>query len=168
MDQRVLVLNQNYEPLMICHARRALVMMLLGRAEVVEEGDSWIRSVRRQFRLPSVVRLESFVRKPRPEVKLTKHNVLRRDRHTCQYCGSSKGAMTVDHVVPKSQGGEDSWENLVCACTVCNNRKSNRSLWQSSMSLIRKPRQPSFISFIQYSVGNPDRRWRPYLFMGKQ
>ena len=167
LEHRVLVLNQNYEPLTICPARRALIMLLLGRAEVVEEGDGCVNTVRCQYRLPSVVRLQSFIRKPRSEVKLTKHNVLRRDRHTCQYCGSSKGAMTVDHVLPKSQGGEHTWENLVCACTACNNRKSNRSLSQSSMSLIRKPRQPSFISFIQYSVNNPDHRWRPYLFMGR-
>jgi len=161
----VLVLNQNYEPLMVCNARRALLMMLLGRAEVVEPGDHEVASVSQRFRLPSVVKLGSYVKKPRPEVKLTKQNILRRDRHTCQYCGSNKGPMTVDHVVPKSQGGEDSWENLVCACIACNNRKSNRSLRESSMSLIRRPRQPSFISFIQYSAGNSDQRWRPYLFL---
>jgi 5-methylcytosine-specific restriction endonuclease McrA len=161
----VLVLNQNYEPLMVCNAKRALVMLFLGRAETVEASDHSVASVRQSFPLPSVVKLGSYIRKSRPEVKLTKHNVLRRDRHTCQYCGSIRGPMTVDHVVPRSQGGEDTWENLVCACVPCNNRKSNRSLRQSSLALVHRPRQPSFISFIQYSVSVPDHRWKPYLFL---
>ena len=163
----MLVLNQNYEPLLVCNARRALVLLFLGKAEVVENSPHFAASIRRRFILPSVVRLGSFIRKPRLEVKLSKQNILRRDRHVCQYCGTSQGSLTIDHLVPKSLGGDDTWDNLVCACTVCNNKKANRSLKQSRMTLIKKPRRPHYFSFIQYSIHNPDDNWKPYLFLGK-
>jgi 5-methylcytosine-specific restriction endonuclease McrA len=159
------VLNQNYEPLMVCHARRALVMLFLGRAETVESGDGWAASARDRYRLPSVVRLGRFVRRPRQEIRLTRQNVLRRDGHICAYCGTAAGPMTIDHVIPRSEGGGDSWENLVCACIPCNSRKAGRSPRQSRMPLLRQPRRPTFLSFIQHAVTMPDHRWRPYLFM---
>ncbi|MDQ7797339.1 MAG: HNH endonuclease [Candidatus Edwardsbacteria bacterium] len=163
----MLVLNQNYEPLLVCNAKRALVLLFLGKAEVVENSDYFAASIRRRFILPSVVRLGSFIRRPRLEVKLSKQNIFRRDRHVCQYCGTSQGTLTIDHLVPKSLGGDDTWDNLVCACTVCNNKKANRSLKQSRMTLIKKPRRPHYFSFIQYSIHNPDDNWKPYLFLGK-
>ncbi len=159
------MLNQNYEPLMVCNARRALVMLLGERAEVVEPSDGQVRSVRSAVRLPSVVRIMRYIRRPRHEVRLTKQNVLRRDRHTCQYCGAANVPMTTDHIVPRSQGGEDSWDNLVCACTACNNAKGDRSLAQARMRLRRNPRRPHYVTFLQYSIRHPDNRWRPYLFL---
>ena len=165
LAHQVLVLNQNYEPLMVCNARRALVMLWLERAELVEASDFLVRSVRSAVSLPSVVRIVRYIRRPRQEVRLTKLNVLRRDRHTCQYCGTSAGTMTADHIVPKSHGGEDSWENLVCACAECNNRKGDRSLKQSRMMLLKQPGKPHYMTFLQYSIKHPDNRWRPYLFL---
>jgi 5-methylcytosine-specific restriction endonuclease McrA len=160
------VLNQNYEPLLVCNARRALVLLLLGKAEVVENSDCFAIGVRKRFALPSVVRLGGFIRPLRLEVKLSKQNILRRDRHVCQYCGTSRGQLTIDHLVPKCQGGEDSWENLVSACSACNNKKASRSLKQARMTLIRKPRRPHYLSFIQYSIHQPEDSWKPYLFLG--
>ena len=161
----MLVLNQNYEPLMVCNARRALVMMLGERAELVEPSDRLVRSVRSVIGLPSVVRVIRYIRRPRQEVKLTKQNVLRRDHYICQYCGAAGGVMTADHIVPRSQGGEDSWDNLVCACTVCNNAKGDHSLRQARMRLRKNPRKPHYMTFLQYSIKHPDNRWRPYLFL---
>lgn len=161
------MLNQNYEPLLVCNAKRALLLLLLGKAEVVENSSFFAASIRRRYILPSVVRLGNFIRKPRLEVKLSKQNILRRDRYACQYCGTSQGPLTIDHLVPKSLGGDETWDNLVCACTVCNNKKANRSLKQSRMTLIKKPRRPHYFSFIQYSIHNPDDNWKPYLFLGK-
>jgi 5-methylcytosine-specific restriction endonuclease McrA len=165
LSHQVLVLNQNYEPLMVCNARRALVMLWLERAEMVEASDFLARSVRSAVSLPSVVRIIRYIRRPRQEVRLTKQNVLRRDRHTCQYCGTTAGTMTADHIVPRSQGGEDSWENLVCACADCNNRKGDHSLKQSRMMLRKPPGKPHYMTFLQYSIKHPDNRWRPYLFL---
>ncbi len=162
-----MVLNQNYEPLLVCNAKRALILLFLGKAEVVENSAFYASSIRRKYILPSVVRLGNFIRKPRLAVKLSKQNILRRDRHTCQYCGINQSSLTIDHLIPKSQGGEDTWDNLVCACTVCNNKKANRSLKQSRMTLIKTPKRPHYFSFIQYSIHNPDEKWKPYLFLSK-
>ena len=115
--------------------------------------------------MPSVVRLAIYVRIPPKQLALSKQNVLKRDGHRCQYCGTRRGAMTVDHVIPKTMGGKDSWDNLVCACLHCNNLKGDRSPEQVGLTLLRRPRLPSRITFIHHLIGVPDRRWRPYLFM---
>ncbi|HIE03498.1 MAG TPA: HNH endonuclease [Candidatus Latescibacteria bacterium] len=164
MNRKVLVLNQNYEPLSICSAKRALVMVFLGKAEVVEEAGT-VHTVSRALPLPSVVRLWMYVHKPRNDIPLTKRNILRRDGHRCQYCGTTQGPMTVDHVIPKDMGGKDTWENLVCCCVRCNNRKGNRTPEQAGMRLIRPPKRPNFLYFVHTFVGEPDPSWKPYLFM---
>ena len=164
MNRKVLVLNQNYEPLSICSAKRALVMVFLGKAEVVEEAGT-VHTVSRALPLPSVVRLWMYVHKPRNDIPLTKRNILRRDGHRCQYCGTTQGPMTVDHVIPKDMGGKDTWENLVCCCVRCNNRKGNRTPEQAGMKLIRPPKRPNFLYFVHTFVGEPDPSWKPYLFM---
>ena len=117
LDRHVLLLNQNYEPLSVCKARRALVLVLSRKAEMLEPSGSTARTVRMAYRLPSVLRLNYFVRVKRREVPLTKRNVLRRDGGVCQYCGRRGALMTTDHVIPRSSSGTDTWENLVCACT---------------------------------------------------
>jgi 5-methylcytosine-specific restriction endonuclease McrA len=165
-DNRVLILNQNYEPLSVCSARRAIVMHLMGKAEIVETYDGLkIRTVRTGYPLPSVVRLGVYVKVPHKRILLTRKNIIKRDRHTCQYCGDSRGPMTVDHVIPKLAGGSDTWENLVCACARCNNRKGDRSPDKAGMKLKRRPRRPDHITFIQSFIGIADVRWRPYLFL---
>ncbi len=166
INHNVLVLNQNYEPLSVCSVRRAIVMQLLGKAEVVETFDGQrVRAVSFSIPQPSVVRLVWYVKAPFKRILLTRKNIIRRDSHTCQYCGDKKGAMTVDHVIPKRFGGTDSWENMVCACARCNNRKADRPPEEAGMKLARSPRRPNHITFIQSFVGLSDQRWKPYLFL---
>lgn len=165
LNRHVLVLNQNYEPLDVCSARRAIVLLFMGKAEIVEHHDQLVRSVSMAYPLPSVVRLGLYISRPRRKIILTRRNVIKRDGHRCQYCGSTKRPMTVDHVVPKKLGGSDSWENLVCACISCNNKKGNRTPEQAKMKLLRRPQRPNHLTFIRYFIGVPDQRWRPYLFM---
>lgn len=165
-DSRVLVLNQNYEPLSVCSARRALVMQLLGKVEIVETYDGLrVRSYRASMALPSVVRLWSYVKVPYKRILLTRKNIIKRDDHVCQYCGNARAVMTVDHIIPKCNGGSDTWENMVCACEKCNNKKGDRTPEKAGMRLLRMPKRPSHIAFIQSFIGVSDKRWRPYLFM---
>ncbi|MEE9275633.1 MAG: HNH endonuclease [bacterium] len=140
---RVLVLNQTFEPIHVCNARRAIRMMLVGKAESVEADGVMIRSERMRFRLPVVIRLRRYVKLPRyGEIPFSKKNIYRRDGYTCQYCSEMAGSLTMDHVVPRSRGGETTWENVVCCCRACNARKGNRLIREAGMRLIRTPRKP--------------------------
>ncbi|HKY61438.1 MAG TPA: HNH endonuclease [Gemmatimonadota bacterium] len=165
LQKKVLVLNQNYEPLAVCHAQRAIVMVVLGKAEIVERYEMDVRSVSRVVPLPSVVRLQVYIQTPRKRIALTRRNVLKRDGYRCQYCGTRRGPMTTDHIVPRALGGRDRWDNLVCACIRCNNRKGNRTPEQAGMSLARPPRAPHRYMQITFYTPIPDKRWRPYLFL---
>ncbi len=166
INRHVLMLNQNYEPLSVCSARRAIVLLFQGKAEMIETADGLkIHTVRKDFSLPSVVRLGQYKRVPFKRIMLTRKNVIIRDNHRCQYCGLARGAMTVDHIIPKKLKGKDSWENMVCACVRCNNKKGDRTPAQANMPLLRKPKRPSHIAFIQRHVSGGEHRWRPYLFM---
>ena len=162
----VLVLNQNYEPLSVCSIRRAVVLMFLGKAEMIEPSDGKVlRSVYRTFPIPSVVRLELYVHLPRKRVMLSRKNIIKRDNHRCQYCGRLAAPMTVDHVTPKKHGGQDVWENLVCACIDCNNKKGDCTPEQAGLTLLRGPKRPNHLTYIQRFAGANDGRWRRYLFL---
>jgi len=142
------------------------LLLFLGKAEMIETSDGLkLRAINDRYSLPSVVRLGRYIKAPRKNVVLTRKNVLIRDNYTCCYCGTRKGPMTVDHVIPKNQGGQDTWENLVCACDHCNNRKGDLSPSASGMKLLRKPTRPNHITYIQRFIGNVEDRWKPYLFM---
>jgi 5-methylcytosine-specific restriction endonuclease McrA len=161
----VLLLNQNYEPLTILKLKRAITLMILGKVDTIENEDGKIlHAISLTYRVPSVIRLRYYVRIKRKEISLTKKNVIKRDNHQCQYCGKRTGLMTADHILPKSLGGEESWENLVCACQECNNRKGDHSLKQSGMHLMRKPKRPSYFTFVLNEFGKPSTKWRPFLF----
>ena len=138
----VLVLNQNYEPLNVCHPRRAIILVDLGKAEVLEIDGLVYRSPTREVRVPSVIRLNRQVRRPRPRVRLTRREVFVRDAFTCQYCGMNSRELTVDHVVPRHRGGVHSWTNVVSACHACNHRKGGRSTEEAQMPLKREPFEP--------------------------
>ena len=166
LNRNVLILNQNYEPLTVCSVKRAVVMMLLGKVEMIETMDGhMLHSVSTVIRVPSVVRLGFYVKVPRKRIFLSRKNIIKRDGHRCMYCGRSEGSMTVDHVIPKRMGGRDTWENLVCACTKCNNRKGDRTPEQANMTLIKRPKKPNHLMFIQRFIGISDDSWKPYLFM---
>lgn len=137
-----LVLNQNYEPLNVCNVRRALVLVLRGKAEVVETARGAIRTANRHFALPSVIRMVYYVRRPRPRLRLSRREIFARDGWTCAYCGRAARELTLDHVIPRHRGGAHSWENLVSACKPCNHRKAGRTPREARMSLRAAPREP--------------------------
>jgi len=165
LHNRVLVLNQNYEPLSVCTAKRAVVLLYLNKAEMVEKNHEVVHSVTLTIPLPSVVRLSNYKRIPRKRVVLNRRNIIRRDNNRCQYCGIVEAQLTIDHVIPRVRGGKDTWENLVCACMRCNTKKGDRTPEEAGMPLMKVPRKPSYHFFIHHIVGAPDDRWKPYLFM---
>jgi len=138
----VLVLNQNYEPLNVCNARRALVLIDGGKAEVLEHAPGFIRTPSTALPRPSVIRLVQLIRRPRPRVRLTRREVFLRDNYTCQYCGVRTRDLTLDHVIPRHMGGSHTWENLVSACRACNHRKGGKTPEQARMHLRRQPFEP--------------------------
>ncbi len=162
----VLVLNFTYEAMNITSFQRAVKLLFAGKAEIVHNRDRFISSTQFQMRLPSIIRMLYYVRRPMQRVSLTKKNVLIRDDYTCQYCGvRGEKLMTVDHVVPRSRGGPSTWENLVCACMRCNNRKNNRAAADCNMTLMRKPRQPKYIPWIQVKRNTLPGEWHKFLFL---
>lgn len=165
LDGNVLVLNQNYEPLNVCSVRRALILIFRGKAQHVETANRVVRSVRQEFPVPSVVRLDRYVHAPRRRVLLSKRNILKRDDYQCQYCGRRDQKLTIDHVVPRRINGPETWENLVTACVVCNAKKGDRRPEQVGLTLLRKPKRPNNITFIRNFIGVSDHRWKPYLFL---
>ena len=165
LNTRVLVLNQNYEPMSVTNAKKAIILIYLGKAEIVEHYDQMIRSVNMAISLPSIVRLLRYISVPRKKIILSRKNIIKRDAHQCQYCGIRNVPLTVDHVIPKHRGGPDSWENLVCACVKCNTKKGNQTPIEAGMNLLRTPKKPNYIYMIQYLIGIADERWKPYLFI---
>jgi 5-methylcytosine-specific restriction endonuclease McrA len=168
LDGKVLILNQNYEPLTVCTVKRALLMLFGGKAHSVELRPEQVRSVSAAWAVPSVVRLARYVQAPVRRVVLSKRNILKRDNYECQYCGARGERLTLDHVVPRKSGGPSTWENLVCACVACNNRKGESRPEQAGLQLRRRPRRPNNISYIRSFVGVTDHRWRPYLFFDQE
>lgn len=161
---RALVLNASYEALSIVPIRRAVVLLLNGKAEVVEAdaGCEW-RSEHLAVPVPSVIRLRRFVRVPYARrVPLTRRAVFARDAGRCQYC--ARRAENLDHVVPRSRGGTHTWENVVASCRRCNTRKGNRTPREAAMALRRRPQAPRRDGWVTVSLGGPpDPRWQPYL-----
>jgi 5-methylcytosine-specific restriction endonuclease McrA len=141
------------------------VLVLLRKAEMLHDySDLAIRSVNRAFKYPSVIRLFEYVRLPFRQVSLSRANIFRRDGNRCQYCGSTQN-LTIDHVVPRSQGGKDTWTNLVTACHDCNTEKGSRTPEQAGMKLRIQPFRPSFLMFIRDYTGRINEEWLPYLMM---
>ncbi|GIV59160.1 HNH endonuclease [Rhodocaloribacter litoris] len=165
MNGHVLVLNQDYRALTVCSVQRAAVLVILQKAELVEAmPERYLRSPGFRLPWPSIVRLKAYVSVPYKRILLTRKNILRRDHFRCQYCGSRE-RLTIDHILPRSRGGPDTWENLVAACVPCNNRKGNRTPEEAGMSLRRRPFRPSHVMFIRDYVGTVDEAWKPYLFL---
>ncbi|MBJ06521.1 MAG: HNH endonuclease [Verrucomicrobiaceae bacterium] len=177
LDCPVLVLNRLWQPIHTCSVKRALRLVCLGHAQIVQtDGEaryqthdllSWvehsadhlaegvIRTVRHALRIPRIIVLALYDRIPRKEVKFTRHNVFLRDKFTCQYCGNrfSESELNLDHVVPRDKGGQTSWENIVASCIRCNSRKANKLAHEVGMHLLCKPDTP---------------RWRPLYGMGPE
>jgi 5-methylcytosine-specific restriction endonuclease McrA len=159
---RTLLLNATYEPLAVVPIRRAVVLVLARKAEVVEHGEGELRSERERVRVPAVIRLTRYVKVPyRRKVPLTRSAILARDSHRCAYC--DRRATTVDHVVPRSRGGRHEWPNVVAACARCNNRKGDALLAELGWVLSRPPIEPVVTGWVVVGVGRLHPAWAPYL-----
>lgn len=159
---RALVLNATYEPLCVVSTRRALILVMGGKAELLHSGEGQFRAERVRFPEPSVVRLTHYVRVPfRARVSLNRRAVFARDGNRCQYCGAT--AENLDHVVPRSKGGPHTWENVVAACRPCNTRKEDRLLAETSFRLARVPAAPRARAWVVMAAGGARPDWEPYL-----
>lgn len=167
LDSRVLVLNRSYLPIHVTSVRRAFALLYQGVARAVNEEyrtfdfDSWadlstavhgesIGMVGRMIRVPRVILLVTYDRMPKRHVRFSRFNIYARDRSTCQYCGIHfpRGDLNLDHVIPRSQGGQSTWENVVCSCLGCNRRKGGFTPEQAGMKLLRAPRHPEWTPFV--------------------
>ncbi len=165
----VLVLNASYEPINICGARRALVLVLKGIARTEEAHGDTLHAANLRMPMPSVIRLLEYRRIPHQTRALSRKNILLRDHNTCQYCACvlTTGDLTLDHVLPRSRGGSSTWENLVACCHECNRRKGNQLLHElKDMQLLREPRPFSLHTsrHIMRMLGSGDANWRKYLY----
>ena len=159
--RRTLLLNATFEPLCVVTLRRAVVLVLKGKAEIVARDVAEIHSARLNVPCPSVIRLVHYVRVPyRTRAPLSRRAVFARDEHRCQYC--NRPAENIDHVIPRSRGGEHTWENVVASCRPCNARKENRFLHETDLRLRRTPVAPHS-SWVVTSGGPIDPAWQPYL-----
>jgi 5-methylcytosine-specific restriction endonuclease McrA len=164
---RVLVLNATYEPLNVVSMRRAVILLLKEKAELVEAAEAWLRSEQLTLPVPLVIRLVYYVRIPRHfALPLSRRTVLARDQYTCQYCGAKPGRanLTIDHIVPRSRGGETLWENVVTACGPCNRRKGDRTPQEAKMPLKRQPRRPRYLALTLLEGARAPQVWNKYMY----
>ncbi|GAB4427782.1 MAG: HNH endonuclease [Bacteroidia bacterium] len=163
--ENVLVLNQDYQAIGVCSADRAFVLVLLKKAEMLSEDPRRrLKSISSDFKFPSIIRLYRYIHIPYKKVNLSRQNIFKRDRNRCVYCGS-KDSLTIDHVLPRSHGGRDTWDNLVTACQKCNSRKGNMTPEQAGMEMLNPPFRPSFVMFLSNFAGDVSEDWKPYLYM---
>jgi len=164
MQAPVLVLNANFEPVHVCDMRRAIGLILAEKALLVVNGRGYIQTINASFPRPSVIRLQKMVHRPRPQIKPTRREVLRRDNYTCQYCGKKTSELTIDHVTPRHLGGRHLWSNLVAACSYCNHRKGGRLPEEANMRPIQRPTEPP--TSAQYIFGRhlaDNAEWEMFL-----
>ena len=158
------MLNASYEPLNVCSVRRAHVLVFKGKAEVLEALERPLRAATDTYPWPHVIRLVTYVHVPRAaQRKISRRALFARDNWRCVYCGTTGGRLTLDHVVPRSRGGDSVWENVVTSCAPCNLRKGNRLPEEVSMALRVKPRPPAPVLFIHLATPSIPTGWRPYL-----
>ncbi len=165
LNGSALVLNANYAPLTICSLKRAICLVFVDKVDILEEKEQFVHSPSFAMRIPSVIKLKSYLRYNSIEVILTRRNILLRDNHECAYCGKKSGLLTIDHIIPRERGGQNTWENLITACSSCNLMKSNRTPEEAGLALRKRPLKPNRIHYFQQFVNDHTSDWRPYLFM---
>lgn len=163
INSPVLILNQNYQPLNICNARRAIVLLDRGKAELLENGRGYIRTITQMFPIPSVIRLEYMVKRPFMRRRLSRRAIFYRDSFTCQYCGKKDAQLTLDHVRPRSRGGVHDWANVVSACIPCNHRKAGQTLKEAGMVLRCEPKAPRPNPYYLFHHRNILEEWRQFI-----
>ena len=163
MDHKVLVLNGDYTALALTSVQKAFVLLYLEKADLIAPSLHWtLRTVNREYQRPSIIRLHRYVRVPYKGISLSRHNLMRRDNFECQYCGATRN-LTLDHVLPRSRGGDSGWTNLLTACSRCNHKKGDRTPEEANMPPRQKPRRPTLTSFLRASAGHVDDAWQLYL-----
>lgn len=162
---KVLVLNATYEPISFVSLKRAVVLLLKEKAEVIEEAiERKLRAERSQYPYPLVIRLVSYVPVPRFfNLPLSRRSLLSRDNYMCQYCGATDGQLTIDHVIPRSRGGKTEWTNVVAACVPCNRKKGNKLPAEIKMFPRNKPAKPGYITVILLGQAKGNETWARYL-----
>ncbi|MDX1523535.1 MAG: HNH endonuclease [Anaerolineae bacterium] len=163
----VLVLNATYEPLSVVSVKRAVVLLLKEKAELVETATAMLRAENFSLPKPLVIRLVYFVKIPRRvSLPVTRRGVLTRDQYTCQYCGvlPPRKDLTVDHILPRSRGGKTTWENVATACKKCNGRKSNRTPAEANMKLLSTPNRPRYLAIASLGNAEAKKAWGKYIW----
>ncbi|RMF04514.1 MAG: HNH endonuclease [Chloroflexi bacterium] len=164
---QVLVLNATYEPLSVVSVKRAVVLLLKEKAELIEAAEAYLRAENFQIPRPLVIRLVYFVKIPRRmSLPVTRRTILARDNYTCQYCGATpvRQELTLDHVLPRSRGGKSTWENVVTACKKCNGRKGNRTPTEANMHLLTEPKRPRYLAIAALTNMEVRRAWNKYMW----
>lgn len=163
--QKVLLLNASYEPLHVCSWKRAIVLLLKGKAVTVESHEPIPDHV---ATLPSVIRMQYYIKMPHKQIPLTRKNLMHRDRYTCQYCGKMGSDLTIDHIYPRSRGGKDEWENVTVACLKCNVSKGNKTPEEAGLTLRSKPTRPGNFLFFelskQWHTATHYETWQKYMY----
>ena len=170
LNNKVLLLNASYEPLMLVSGRKAIILLVCGKVDSLDDYPFKVRSTYMALNLPSVIRLKEYINYRFANIALSRKNILIRDNYTCQYCGKklSPNKLTIDHIIPKYKGGRNSWKNLVAACKVCNSKKGNFVLKNINMELIKKPIKPNFIFHFQKEISKHQNSWKQYLFLNEK
>lgn len=164
LEEPVLILNVNYEPLHVCNTKRALTLLFAAKAETILNGRGAVRAGSAEFELPSIIKLRHMIHRPHPRVALSKREILQRDNHICQYCGRRSVMITIDHVVPRHLNGPHSWHNLVAACHTCNRRKGGKTLDQANMTLLRQPFEPPPTAHYRFGKYlSQHAEWEPFI-----
>ena len=159
----VLVLNLNYVPINISTARRAIILVGKGKAELLEQRDVHVRTISQNVDVPSIIRLSYLVKRPFVPSKLSKKEIFLRDQYTCQYCGIKSAELTLDHVIPRRQKGAHTWENVVAACSKCNLKKAGFTPEEAKMRLLREPKIPQPNPYRMLQERTILDEWKPYL-----
>jgi len=161
--ESILVLNNDYTPLNITNLKRAFNLLYKGKAEVITFNENKpILTELRDYVRPTIIRLLNYISIPFRKVTLNRHNLFRRDRHQCVYCGNNKN-LTIDHVIPKSKGGKNTWKNLVTCCQRCNTKKDSLSPAEAGLKLRYKPYRPTYLQFLRRVNGSFHNDWLAYL-----
>ena len=163
LNSPVLVLNQNYQPLNVCNAKRAFVLISREKAELMISGQGLLRSVSTSFPLPSVIRLHHMVKRPLVQRRLSRRAVFYRDKFTCQYCHKQTRSLTVDHIIPRSRRGPHVWNNVVSACIPCNHHKAGLTPREANMKLIREPIEPRPDPYYIFHYRTILDEWRQFI-----
>lgn len=168
MYSQVLVLNASYEPIHVCGAKRAIILIVKGLAQSEQDSQYIMRSPSIAFPVPAVIRLVHYVQIPYRKKAYSKRHIYLRDNHTCQYCGKETAAidLTLDHILPQSRGGRGVWHNLITCCRRCNNKKGDLTPKEAGMTILNKPKPLSshFYLHLVRSRAQENHYWRKYLY----